>query len=316
VIDGVDVRTSLTEGVWADGIDPDGCRDLRVSNCTIETGDDALVFYSTNAFGPARPCEDITVTNCRLTSSSSAIKFCDGNQNCVRRVAIDNCVITNSNRGLAFMVFDGGYVSDVTVSNLTIECTRRDWFWWGDGDPIHFNVKRRSEIDPKRNAAEDPPAGAIRNVVIRNVIARGTGTSRIEGHPTSPLDNVTIEGLVLHLSRDPSAPYETAENAVEVANAKNIRLERVGVLWGEPASDRWRSALSCDTVSGLLLDTFTGRQARLDSSDAAVVFQRVDGAVVRDCIAPAGTARFLQLAGDANRDIQQVGNELRAVRIP
>ena len=45
VIDGVDIRTSLTEGVWADGIDPDGYRDLRVSNCTIETGDDSLVFY-------------------------------------------------------------------------------------------------------------------------------------------------------------------------------------------------------------------------------------------------------------------------------
>ena len=105
---------------------------------------------------PRAPCEDITVTNCRLTSSSSAIKFCDGNQNCVRRVAIDNCVITNPNRGLAFMVFDGGYVSDVTVSNLTIECIRRDWFWWGEGDPIHFNIRRRAELDPKRDPNEDP----------------------------------------------------------------------------------------------------------------------------------------------------------------
>jgi polygalacturonase len=316
VIDGIDVRTSLTDGVWADGIDPDGCRDLRISNCTIETGDDALVFYSTNLFGPARPCEDITVTNCRLTSSSSAIKFCDGNQNCVRRVAIDNCVITNSNRGLAFMVFDGGYVSDVTVSNLTIECIRRDWFWWGEGDPIHFNIRRRAELDPKRDPNEDPPAGAIRNVVIRNVIAHGTGTSRIEGHPASPLENVTIEGLVLHVSRDPAAPYESAVNALEVAHAKNIRLERIGVLWGEPASQLWRSALFCESVAGLVLDTFTGRQARLDSTDAAVVFQGVDGALVRDCVAPAGTAQFLRLSGDANRDIQQIGNELRAAKIP
>src|SRR5256885_11616842 len=47
----------------------------------------------------------------------------------------------------AFMVFDGGYVSDVVLSNLTIECTRHGWFWWGDGDPIHFNIKRRSEVD-------------------------------------------------------------------------------------------------------------------------------------------------------------------------
>lgn len=68
VIDGVTIRSSLAEGVWADGIDPDGCKDLRISNCTIETGDDAIVFYSMNWFGPALPCENITVTNCRLSS--------------------------------------------------------------------------------------------------------------------------------------------------------------------------------------------------------------------------------------------------------
>ncbi len=78
------------------------CKDLRISNCTIETGDDAIVFYSMNCFGPALPCENITVTNCRLSSASSAIKFCDGNMNCVRNVTIDNCTITNSNRGIAF----------------------------------------------------------------------------------------------------------------------------------------------------------------------------------------------------------------------
>lgn len=71
VIDGVYIRSSLAEGVWADGIDPDGCKDVRISNCTIETGDDAIVFYSMNWFGPALPCENITVTNCRLSSAST-----------------------------------------------------------------------------------------------------------------------------------------------------------------------------------------------------------------------------------------------------
>ncbi|MBM4160068.1 MAG: hypothetical protein FJ217_03115 [Ignavibacteria bacterium] len=44
------------------------------------------------------------------------------------------------------MVFDGGYVSDAMVSNLTIECRRHDWFWWGDGELFHFDIKRRSEV--------------------------------------------------------------------------------------------------------------------------------------------------------------------------
>jgi polygalacturonase len=79
VIDGVSIYSSQKEGVWADGIDPDGCQDVRIANSTIETGDDAIVFYSTDNWGPVLPTENVTVTNCRLSSSSSAIKFCDGN---------------------------------------------------------------------------------------------------------------------------------------------------------------------------------------------------------------------------------------------
>jgi len=316
VLDGLNLRTSLTEGVWADGIDPDGCRDLRISNCTIETGDDALVFYSTNTFGPARPCEDITVTNCRLTSSSSAIKFCDGNQNCVRRVAIVNCVITNSNRGLAFMVFDGGTVSDVVVSNLVIECTRRDWFWWGDGDPIHFNVKRRNEIDPRLPEEKQPPAGTIRDVLIRNVIARGCGTSLLEGHPTRPLENVTIEGLELHLARDPAAPYEFADVALRLRHARNFKLKDVAVFADEPASPQWRGALDLGNVGELELLSCRLRQADPDGNAPAIILRDVDGAILRACSATAGTAEFLHLAGSNCRDVVLIANDLRAARRP
>lgn len=101
VIDGVYIHTSVKDAVWTDGIDPDGCKDLRISNCTIETGDDALVFYSMDWYGPALQCENITVTNCRLTSASSAIKFSHRNMNCIRNVTIDNCVVTGADRGIA-----------------------------------------------------------------------------------------------------------------------------------------------------------------------------------------------------------------------
>ncbi|HWF46951.1 MAG TPA: glycosyl hydrolase family 28 protein, partial [Bryobacteraceae bacterium] len=207
VIDGIYIYSSQKEGVWADGIDPDGCQDVRISNATIETGDDALVFYSATIWGPALPTENVTVTNCRLSSASSAIKFCDGNSNAIRRINIDNIVITNSNRGIAFMVFDGGIVEDVVISNLTIETRRFDWFWWGDGDPLHFNIKRRSEVDGVKRANE-PAAGKIRNVIIQNVIAHGAGASVINGHPASWLEGVRLDNVKLFLSHDPRAPYE------------------------------------------------------------------------------------------------------------
>ena len=62
---------------------------------------------------------------------------------------------------------------------------------------MHFNAKRRSDIDARLASADKPRPGAIRNVLIRNVIARDQGSSLIEGHPESPLENITIDGLRL-----------------------------------------------------------------------------------------------------------------------
>jgi hypothetical protein len=316
VIDGVWIRSSVKEGVWADGIDPDGCKDVRISNCTIETGDDAIVFYSMNWFGPALPCENITVTNCRLTSASSAIKFCDGNMNSIRNVTIDNCVITGANRGIAFMDFDGGTVSDVVLSNLTIDCTRHAWFWWGDGDPLHFNVKRRSEVHRSVKPGTDRPAGLIRNVLITNVIARGKGSSICNGHPANWMENVTVRGLRLSISSDPAAPYDKAVDCLRFQQVRNLTLKDVEITWEEPGSAKWRSALSLEDISGLELDGFRGRQASTSASAPAVSMKGVTHALIRNCTAPSGTSTFLEVSGGTSGDIVLQGNDLRQARTP
>jgi hypothetical protein len=316
VIDGVTITSSLKEGVWADGIDPDGCRDVRIANCTIETGDDAIVFYSSDVWGPALPCEKITVTNCRLSSASSALKFCDGNKNCVRQVTVDNCVITDSNRGLAFMTFDGGYVSDVVLANLTIECRRYDWYWWGDGDPIHFMVRRRfQELHPELQR-EEPPAGAIRNVLISNVVASGCDTSLLRGHPESWLEGVRLESVRLTLAADPAAPFEQGGHALQIHHARDLTLKDVEVTWGELGGGDWQSALAVDGAQDLLIDGFRGRQAALDGSHPAISLSRVDGALLRNCRAAPGTGTFLGLAGAETREIALLQNDLRRARTP
>jgi hypothetical protein len=316
VIDGVYIRSSLKEAVWADGIDPDGCKDLRISNCTIETGDDALVFYSMNWYGPALPCQNITVTNCRLSSASSAIKFCDGNMNAIRNVTIDNCVITGSNRGIAFMDFDGGIVSDVVISNLTIDCVRCDWFWWGDGEPFHFNVKKRSEVHKNWKKEDDRPAGSIRNILIQNVIARGQGASICNGHPESWLDGITMENIKLFIAHDPAAPYDKAVHALKFQYAKNLKLRNIEVIWQKPEFRQWKCALALADIQGLELDGIQGRQAQpgFEKSAAAVLLDQVDNALVRNCQAAPGTGLFMAIQGEKTRDIMIYNNDFRAAQ--
>ena len=312
VIDGVYIYSNPHEAVWADGIDPDGCKDLRISNCTIVTGDDALVFYSSNGWGPALPCENITVTNCRFTSASSALKFCDGIVNCVRNVTIDNCIITAANRGLAFMNFSGGYVENVVISNLVINTQRFDWFWWGNGDPIYFSIRRNPEEEDSRTGT--PPAGSIRNVIIRNVIAHGQGSCIISGHRDSYLENVSFENFKFFLSTDPKAAYDRSTHAMQFRYARNLKLKDVEIFWEKPESGKWQSALYLQEISGLKIDGFAGAGARPNSP--AIVLNQVERASVTNSEAKTGTGVFLKVEGKESKSIYLVGNDLHDSSAP
>jgi hypothetical protein len=315
VIDGIYIYTNPYEAVWADGIDPDGCKDVRIANCTIETGDDSIVLYSFNISGPALPCENITITNCRLTSASAALKFCDCNINCVRNVTVDNCVIADSNRGIAFMVTMGGYVENVVLSNLVVNCHRFDWFWWGDGEPIYFMIGQL-EDSTGHVLPGQPPAGSIRHVIIRNVIAHGQGTCMITGHPTSWLDDISLENLKLFISTDPKAPYDKAIDAMHFQYAKNLKVQDVEVNWETPAWEKWESALSFEDVDGLKMNDFMGGPARMQRGDPAVLLDKVRDAVISNSRARAGTQTFLRVKGSSSKDIYLVGNTLHNAATP
>ena len=335
VIDGLYIHTNRRSGVWADGIDPDGCKDVRIANCTIDTGDDAIVFYSMNWFGPALPCENITITNCRLSSSSSALKFCDGNMNCVRNVTVNNCVITDSNRGIAFMCFDGGYVSDVTISNVVIDCRRHDWFWWGDGEPFHFNVKRRSDVHKNLKIEDEPAAGSIRNVKISNIVARGRGAGFINGHPDSWLDQIAFDNVLLQLSSNLEAPYQKGTAGLHIKWARNIAFRNFTLVWEGEQHGTWRNGLAFDDVERLTLDGIKAgpppaaisrrtdavpaggaEPAGAEKAGAAIVFLNVQKAVIRDSVAAEGTGTFLEVKGAQSGEIVLKDNDFKEARVP
>ncbi len=168
------------------------------------------------------------------------------------------------------MVFDGGVVEDVVISNLTIETRRFDWFWWGDGDPLHFNIKRRSEIDGVKRVNE-PAAGKIRNVIIQNVIAHGMGASVINGHPTSWLEGVRLDNVKLFVSSDPKAPYENTATALTVRQASGLRMSNVEVNWEKPNAPSWRNGLVLDQIKDAVLDRVEVHAAPGSKADRIVL---------------------------------------------
>ena len=309
------IYTSLRDAVWADGIDMDGCRDIAIENCHIETGDDCIIFISTEFWGRPRPCENITVANCWLSSASAGIKFSEGNRAGSRNITVRDCVLTNVNRGLVFYTIFGGDVSDVVLSNLTIHCNRFDWFWSGDGQPFHFRTGRQSEWNRQPVRPDEPLPGTIRNVLIRNVEAHGKGSSPVFGHPEKWLDGLTFENVRLTLATDSAASYDAATNAINFRHIRNLKLKDVSVTWEKPLLKNWRSTLNFESVEGLQLDGFTGRQAWPDGAAPAVNFLNVTNARITRATAPLETKTFLNV-GPGSRAIQVQSNELRNAKVP
>ena len=316
VIDGVNIYTDTKYAVWADGIDPDGCQHVRISNCNVETGDDALVLWSMDWFGPAQTCEDITVTNCRFTSASCGIKFCDGNIGGIKHVTIDNCVIIGSNRGIGFMDYYGGEVSDIILSNLNINCIRYDWFWWGDGDPLYFDVRKRSEVTKGLDPKLDTKAGKIKRVLITNVIANGKGSSMCIGNAESWMEDITLNNFKLYISHDTTSDYDKAVYALKFQYVKNLTLKDVDIYWGTPAAPKWTSALALEDIDGVTLDDVTARQAKIEGSSPAIDFSKVHNVVVKNCSPQAGTGTFLSFSGYENTNATIYNNDFTNCKEP
>ena len=307
VVDGVYIYSSLINGVNSDGINPNGCRDVRISNCTIETGDDCISLKSGGSGGIQRSCENITITNCRLTSASSAVKIGDEIDADVSHVLINNCVIRDSHRAFAFMIIDGGTVSDVIISNITIECSRHDWFWWGQGDAFYFKIARRNE---------NSPIGRFENILIKDVIAHVKGSSILNGHPENPITGIRLENVKLFMSEDPGAYFREAVHAIQGRYFKDLTLKDISVTWEEPGSDNWKSALFLEDVDGLVLDGFIGKQAFTATDEPAVVMKNVGNAIIRNCLAPEGTSEFLRFEGVNNRNFTLLDNDFFRAQKP
>src|SRR4030042_1474562 len=78
-----------------DGINPDSCRNVHISDCHISVGDDCITIKSgRDADGRrgGRPCEKITVTTCTMRDGHGGVVIGSEMSGGVRKVAITNCI--------------------------------------------------------------------------------------------------------------------------------------------------------------------------------------------------------------------------------
>jgi polygalacturonase len=216
-----------------DGIDVDCCRNVRVSNCTVNSPwDDAICLKSSFALGYPCDTEMVTITNCMVSGSyqegavldasfkrfppdtdvdrNGRIKFGTESNGGFKNIAVTNCVFDGC-FGLAILSVDGARIEDVTISNITMRGTV--------ASPIFLRLGSRMR------GPSGAPIGTIRRVNISNIVSSSKASdicSMIAGIPDHNIEDIKISNVLVQ-----HAGGGTPKNA-------NLHLEEKEKAYPEP----------------------------------------------------------------------------------
>lgn len=292
----------------ADGIDVDGCSNVRISDCYLETGDDAVVLKCTRQ-SHSGACRNVTVTNCVIRSDETALKIGSETNGEFTGITFANCAVRDSGNGIGLWVRDGGLVDGWTVSNISINVS--PGFRRG-GQTLYFWAYPREE---------GSRCGAVRNVIVSNVTSTGDGGIFISGFHEQHIEDILLQNVRVHMRgaqerphhAEPPYPFEVwghqrAPHDVFCRYVDRLELQGVHLTRASPEKPAWGSALRCRHINDLLVDGFRGRQS-VGSNRPAIALTDVHDVMIRNCRAVHGTTTFLTL-DDATTRVALMNNDL------
>ena len=186
-IDGVTIANPLSPNT--DGINPESCRYVHISNCHISVGDDCITLKSgrdlqARKLGMAD--ENITITNCTMLAGHGGVVIGSEMSGGVKKVTISNCVFDGTDRGIRIKSTRGrgGVVEDIQVSNIVMKNIKEEAITL---DLLYSKM-------PVEPLTERTPI--FRNINISNV----TGSDvlipiKIRGLEESPISNITFTNI-------------------------------------------------------------------------------------------------------------------------
>jgi polygalacturonase len=119
-----------SEGGNGDGIDVDSCRDVRIANCDIDTGDDAIAIKSgrgMEAVRIGRPTENVLVEDCTLGSSIfGCLSIGSETSGGIRNIKARRITLTRGATALYIKsrIGRGAFIEDVDFSDLTCKSAK------------------------------------------------------------------------------------------------------------------------------------------------------------------------------------------------
>lgn len=166
--DGIKIRFR-NNGYNNDGLDLDGCQNVLIENCDIDSGDDAICLKST-----LHPCRNIVVRNCKVSSNTAAFKLGTSSRGGFIDIKVYNCFFYDCPMGaIKLQSVDGGQLENIDISRITMKDV---------GSPIFIRLGNRGreyknfmgQIQSAEVEPEGAPVGTIKNIRISDVVAEVT----------------------------------------------------------------------------------------------------------------------------------------------
>ena len=224
-----------------DGINPDSCRLVRISDCYVSVGDDCITLKAGTQYErPERrsSCRDIAITNCTLERGHGGVVIGSEMSGGVRNVVISNCIFIGTDRGIRFKSRRGrgGVVEDVRVSNLIMDgvlCPFTMNLYY------HCGARGDTNVSDKNSRPVDEGTPTFRHIYFSHISARDVKTAAgfLYGLAEMPLEDISFSDVTISLTAGMDAAHpEMADDIPSMSqagffirNARNVRMDHVQI---------------------------------------------------------------------------------------
>jgi Endopolygalacturonase len=217
-----------------DGIDPESCHEVRISNCYIDVGDDCIAIKAgVETANEAIACRNIAITNCTMINGHGGVVIGSEMSGNVENVVISNCIFEGTDRGIRLKSRRGrgGSVNDISINNIIMNnvicpfIMNLYYFCGVGGKKAHVSDKSAQPITPS--------TPVFKKIYISNVIAKNVHAAAgfIYGLAEMYVEDVHFNDVNVYMKEENAEPGFPAMMA-EIApmkqqgfycrNAKNI----------------------------------------------------------------------------------------------
>jgi polygalacturonase len=221
-------------GVFTGGIYIDSSRDVRVSDCHLDCGDDAITLKAgkdADGLRVNRPTENVSIANCIIHRGSGGIVMGSETSGWIRNVVVSNIVCQGTQAGINLKSERGrgGGIENVQLDNLVFDDVGRA-----------INVSQYYTMQGETPPAEEPVS--VRTPVFRNIaisrvtIRRARGAFDFGWNPVSISGNKPGVPVTIEIAGLAEMPIEnlrindviaTGKGGVRVRYARGLELHNV-----------------------------------------------------------------------------------------